>query len=168
MSINLLPKKSRVKQSPHPVLSLGDRVRIIGPFMQPTNCADVKFEGLTGAVVALGSLKSDKDFKLCLVELDDSSVCGMPKNPSPHAKPCVHKPYLHMSTTMEVSEIEMNGLHPDRKCYKVVSTANVVLLADEPEPKNNDGRSFCFWCRRPTEKIAGFQSNYDFCRSCKK
>jgi len=68
---------------------------------------------------------------------------------------------------MEVSELAQ-GIHPDRRAYKVVSIANVALLPDEPEPENNDGRKTCFWCEGPTKKVQGFRNNYDFCRSCKR
>ena len=35
-------------------------------------------------------------------------------------------------------------------------------------PKNNDGRSECFWCGAPTRKIDGGFSFYDFCDKCQK
>lgn len=36
------------------------------------------------------------------------------------------------------------------------------------EPKNNDGRSQCFWCREDTIKKLGLFSTYDICPKCKK
>lgn len=39
----------------------------------------------------------------------------------------------------------------------------------EIEPKNNDGRSMCFWCRGPTSKKLGFIiDEYDYCEKCKR
>lgn len=35
-------------------------------------------------------------------------------------------------------------------------------------PENNDGRSTCYWCNGPTEKLQGFTESYDFCRKCKR
>lgn len=144
---------------------IGSRVRIVGPFQQAENCEGTSFAGLTATVVATGHLKGQSDFNLCVVEFDDDTVCGVGKLPTP--KPCSHKPWAQVSQVMEVSE-KADGIHPDRRSYKVVSNANVVLLSDEPEPENNDGRKNCFWCGSPTEKIQGFRNNYDFCRSCKK
>jgi len=37
-----------------------------------------------------------------------------------------------------------------------------------PIPRNNNGRSECFWCGKKTEKIQGFTEMYDMCRSCGK
>lgn len=37
-----------------------------------------------------------------------------------------------------------------------------------PTPRNNDGRSECFWCGKKTERIQGFTEVYDICRSCGK
>lgn len=36
------------------------------------------------------------------------------------------------------------------------------------DPKNNDGRSECYWCGTPTRKIDGGFSFYDFCDKCQK
>jgi len=38
----------------------------------------------------------------------------------------------------------------------------------EPEPKDNDGRLTCYWCKKNTEKIQGFTDTYDMCKRCKK
>ena len=38
----------------------------------------------------------------------------------------------------------------------------------EPAPKNNDGRTRCFWCNVPTNKIEGFSNIYDICLKCGK
>lgn len=35
-------------------------------------------------------------------------------------------------------------------------------------PRDNDGRTICFWCKAPTKKIQGFSSNYDVCTKCGK
>jgi hypothetical protein len=37
-----------------------------------------------------------------------------------------------------------------------------------PEPKNNDGRTVCFWCNGPTEIRQGFTSSYNICPKCKR
>lgn len=36
------------------------------------------------------------------------------------------------------------------------------------EPKNNDGRDFCFWCGIRTEKKQLFNSFYNICPKCRK
>lgn len=47
-------------------------------------------------------------------------------------------------------------------------------LPDAPEemsravPKNNDGRSSCWWCKEPTVRKKGFTDLYDFCESCQR
>lgn len=35
-------------------------------------------------------------------------------------------------------------------------------------PKNNDGRTICFWCLGKTERRQCFSSMYDICPRCKK
>jgi len=35
-------------------------------------------------------------------------------------------------------------------------------------PKNNDGRTSCFWCGSPTKQSQGFSEMYDICTSCGK
>jgi len=37
-----------------------------------------------------------------------------------------------------------------------------------PEPKNNDGRTVCFWCKGSTETKQGFTSSYNICPKCGK
>lgn len=36
------------------------------------------------------------------------------------------------------------------------------------EPKNNDGRHSCFWCKASTITQQGFSSCYNICPNCKK
>lgn len=36
------------------------------------------------------------------------------------------------------------------------------------EPKNNDGRSRCYWCGEPTKTVFGFTSTYSICENCGK
>lgn len=36
------------------------------------------------------------------------------------------------------------------------------------EPKNNQGRSTCFWCNSKTKQVAGISSFYDVCTKCGK
>lgn len=50
------------------------------------------------------------------------------------------------------------------------AAARFDLLAekDEEEPRNNDGRSHCWWCRVPTRKMQGFSGNWDVCPDCGK
>lgn len=48
-----------------------------------------------------------------------------------------------------------------------------VMLPDEykkhgPEPRNNDGREYCWWCWRWTEKRLGLKETYDICPKCNK
>jgi hypothetical protein len=44
----------------------------------------------------------------------------------------------------------------------------IVDFPPEPEPKNNDGRTNCFWCKGKTVKIDSGFSFYDYCKRCKK
>lgn len=44
----------------------------------------------------------------------------------------------------------------------------VVQSATQIEPKDNQGRTTCFWCGAPTKKIQGFNSIYNICPECKK
>jgi hypothetical protein len=37
-----------------------------------------------------------------------------------------------------------------------------------PIPKNNDGRTSCFWCGSPTKQSPGYSEMYDICTSCGK
>lgn len=34
------------------------------------------------------------------------------------------------------------------------------------EPKNNDGRTTCFWCGNPTKQVGGLFGTYDVCSVC--
>lgn len=51
--------------------------------------------------------------------------------------------------------------------------ATKILFDAEEEvsqdvPRNNDGRSSCWWCEEPTVRKKGFTSLYDFCEDCRK
>jgi len=41
-----------------------------------------------------------------------------------------------------------------------------LVVVNEKEPKDNNGRSSCFWCK--TKQIQGFSNFYDVCPNCKK
>lgn len=50
------------------------------------------------------------------------------------------------------------------KCNK--KTGAVCI---EEAPKNNDGRTTCFWCGAPTKKVStGFVKEFDICTECKQ
>ena len=36
------------------------------------------------------------------------------------------------------------------------------------EPRDNDGREYCFWCGKKTVLVDGFRLRYDYCKECKK
>lgn len=38
----------------------------------------------------------------------------------------------------------------------------------EREPKNNDGRTRCYWCGEPTKTVMGFIFTYSICENCGK
>lgn len=42
------------------------------------------------------------------------------------------------------------------------------VIGAAQEPKNNDGRSTCFWCGGKTENKQGFTNSYDICPKCGK
>jgi len=48
----------------------------------------------------------------------------------------------------------------------VISGNSIRPAVKENEPKNNDGRTNCFWCNLSTEKRGGGQ--YDVCPKCGK
>lgn len=41
-------------------------------------------------------------------------------------------------------------------------------LYQEQEPKNNDGRSTCYWCGSPTKQVPSITSFYTICSKCGK
>ena len=43
-----------------------------------------------------------------------------------------------------------------------------IAVINEKEPKDNNGRSICFWCNTKTKCIQGFSNFYNICPSCKK
>lgn len=61
-------------------------------------------------------------------------------------------------------EIDYNGdFHHSDSCWCQYKD-NEKLIA----PKDNDGRSVCFWCGRNTVCKSLFISQYDFCELCNK
>jgi len=42
------------------------------------------------------------------------------------------------------------------------------LLIDFKEPENNNGRSKCWWCGKPTKQIRGLRKQYNVCSECEK
>ena len=44
----------------------------------------------------------------------------------------------------------------------------ITAVAWEQEPRNNDGRSLCWWCGGPTRKMTLLSNNTDFCDECGK
>lgn len=50
------------------------------------------------------------------------------------------------------------------------AAARFELLAEksDEEPRNNDGRTHCWWCHTPTEKMQGFSGTWDVCPECGK
>jgi len=174
MNINLLPGSGNppTQKKKGPDLKLGDKVEIVGPFVVYANCQNRRFEGLRATVVALGHLKSDSAFRLCVVEFEDSLVCGVGMIPGANCPPCDHKPYNRVLKSMEIEEVDP-GIHPSRRAYKLLSTGNVILLGEhgtqaDAEPPNNDGRADCFWCAGPLKRVEGFASCYDICKKCGK
>ena len=169
VNINLMPK-GNTKQSRSQPLKLGDQIRIIGPFIEDANCSGQRFEGQTGVIVALGHMKSDVDFRLCFVEFDDSTMCGIGHCAlNKTASSCNHLPVSRMMRTMVITK-QMKDIIPQRKGYKLLSVANVILATDDgEEPKNNDGRPSCFWCGKATKNVPGFTiGSYDLCEACGK
>lgn len=43
-----------------------------------------------------------------------------------------------------------------------------IIKDDEPAPRNNEGRSKCFWCKKDTVKILILNNTSDFCKGCQK
>lgn len=58
---------------------------------------------------------------------------------------------------------------------KMVTSASIVRFFKAhfdrtgPEPKNNDGREFCFWCAAPTVEVNwGMRIEHRMCPNCKR
>lgn len=43
-----------------------------------------------------------------------------------------------------------------------------IQEAADSEPRNNDGRTHCWWCCAPTQKMQGFSGTWDICPECGK
>ena len=48
-----------------------------------------------------------------------------------------------------------------------VLTPQEAETAAKTEPENNQGRTACFWCNKPTSKI-GLHNDMDVCPDCQK
>ena len=72
------------------------------------------------------------------------------------------------------SLITVQPLPSNDRMFEYFTDEWVRNLPDAPEevsqvvPRNNDGRSSCWWCEEPTTRKQCFTSVYDFCESCKK
>jgi hypothetical protein len=44
----------------------------------------------------------------------------------------------------------------------------LVLQGKRTEPRNNDGRRYCWWCGSPTKRVPGVIDVYDICTECGK
>lgn len=49
-----------------------------------------------------------------------------------------------------------------------IESGTIKQLHTGPEPKNNDGNKFCFWCEKPTIKRDLLTSIGDYCKNCRK
>ena len=46
-------------------------------------------------------------------------------------------------------------------------TLDLFTQLDEEEPRNNDGRKRCYWCRGKLKQVPGFAMDvYDICTKC--
>lgn len=61
-------------------------------------------------------------------------------------------------------------LGPDGKIYWHVGSPEkpiwTAVQRSVAEPKNNDGRSSCYWCHSSTRQVGGVTSVYDICSNC--
>lgn len=44
--------------------------------------------------------------------------------------------------------------------------ANSCDSVGSDEPKNNDGRDSCYWCRGPVKQVMGLNESYGVCCEC--
>ena len=51
---------------------------------------------------------------------------------------------------------------PENKNYSWITNHEL------DEPKDNNNRTYCFWCRTKTKEIEGFTFKYNICPNCKK
>ena len=142
-------------------MKLGDRVEIIGHL--GANCAKVPFSGLTGATIAK-AMNIDSGEPLWLV-LFDRDICGLSVQSG-----CSHDFGAWAQKDSSLYTIVEGGIAPKRRNQRFILDKYLKLLnAPLFAPKNNDGRSACFWCGAPTKRMPGFANdNYDICTRCGK
>lgn len=55
------------------------------------------------------------------------------------------------------------------KPYGTVTGSKAANTSYTKKPKNNDGRTTCFWCGAPTKDVPGvFMNTYTICTKCGK
>lgn len=78
---------------------------------------------------------------------------------------------------MHTSEILISLVNEDKTQHRIVGfprriRAEFFYLYGScwtlPEPENNDGRSTCFWCNKPTKQVPGISNFYNVCPKCGK
>jgi hypothetical protein len=73
-----------------------------------------------------------------------------------------------VSPGIKISNTCMPGNTSCSDCSEDCNEKEVVPVALDSTPKNNDGRTTCFWCSAPTKKYYGLIAVGDVCTKCGK
>lgn len=66
-----------------------------------------------------------------------------------------------------ISKLIGDKMHQTLEDLEDMSWINTTfdVKKKEEEPRNNDGRTFCYFCSARTKKVQGFRWIYDVCSS---
>jgi hypothetical protein len=153
-------------------LGIGDRVLVdpppdeIGSPKEFVNCAGIPYAGLTGTIIAKArNITPPLDLWLVLFDRD---ICGLNIPDG-----CDHDFVRQAREDEKASFYAMvDGEIAKGRNQRFFYTAFLKRFGDAAtvlEPRNNDGRSTCFWCGAPTRSVPGISvNNYDICTGCGK
>lgn len=137
-------------------MTLGDRVVVKSHDL--TNCSGIPFRDLTGTLIARARSAVVSDLWLVLFDQD---VCGLSV-----PQGCDHDFNRRLAEEAHLYTIVEGVPAQRRRNQRFFAGAILEPLGSMPVPRNNDGRSACFWCGMPTKRVAGIANNYDICTRC--
>lgn len=145
-------------------MGIGDRVLVVMP-KEFVNCHGIQYCDLTGTIIAKArNFRPELDLWLVLFDRD---VCGL------SSKHCDHDFGRHVRAGERAGRYTIvdGAIVEGRRNQRFFPALFLKPFRDHAvalEPRNNDGRTTCFWCGAPTSSVPGIFANYDVCTRCGK
>lgn len=135
----------------------GDEVKFSNTFLS-VSVGFAKYAGkkITICKLDLLCIKSNGTSEYNVFFTDDSSINSVIV--SDDGKDTIHN--VEVFEDWEEAQAPVNGTYAPIFATPPASSSG--------EPRNNDGRRSCWWCKAPTVSKPGLFSNYDICPKCNK